>query len=148
MAIAGTTLRSALLSRRLSWRVLRNGLWWLPEVAELAGSHHRFDRRAGLQVAGERHRLRRIVPTEGVRQGVDQRIHGGGVGVVVVADDPGPAPRVEDFGNEIGMDQLADLYPGQVGGAYRDAVGSPGTRGSSGTSRCSSSSQVRRMSRS
>ena len=58
------------------------------EVAELAGAHHPLDRRAGLQVAGERHGLGRVVPTEGVGQGVDQRVDGGGVGVGVVVDDP------------------------------------------------------------
>ena len=57
------------------------------EVAELAGAHHPFDRRAGLQVAGERHRLGRVVPAEGMSQGVDQRVDGGGVGVGVVFDD-------------------------------------------------------------
>ena len=96
------------------------------EVAELAGAHHPFDRRAGLQVAGEGHRLGRVVPTEGMRQGVDQRIDGGRVGVGVVFDDPRPAPRVEHFGMQVGFDELADLDAAEVGGAYGDAVGSPG----------------------
>ena len=34
----------------------------LAEVAELTGAHHPFDRRAGLQVAGQCHRLGRVVP--------------------------------------------------------------------------------------
>ena len=92
----------------------------------MTGAHHPLDRRTRLQVAGDRHRLGRIVPTDGVRQRVDQGVDRRRVFFVVVLDDPLPAPLVEDLSGEVVLDQLADLDPPQVGGAHRDAVGSAG----------------------
>jgi hypothetical protein len=90
------------------------------------GAHHPLDRRTRLQVAGDRHRLGGVVPTDGMRQRVDQGVDRARVFLVVILHDPGPATRVEVLGGEVVLDQLADLDPPQVGGAHRDAVGSAG----------------------